>query len=356
MADVNGLERDIFGSDSELSDDDRPKATDERNFESSGGDSDEDYRNEQRPAKGKTLKKKAERVRQSTAGTKRKRTSTAAPKKPQYDDAELEAMAPEKAAQIRMGQRIDEILKPKRSKPKKRKNEEALDSYADDQVARLRENMNAAADEDIRSNQEQLPAIQKLRLLPEVVVVLQKASLAQSIIDNNLLEGVRRWLEPLPDKSLPSLNIQREFFGILPKLEFIDSAVLKESGLGRIVMFYTKCARVTDDIKRTANSLVMIWARPIIKRSSSYRDRSLPTVQVDKTAGVTLSQIMARAKQDDKNRTRKNAASIPYADVRTYTVAPVPSLRRDATIDNDSARRRNNNARLKTLKSRISQK
>lgn len=78
------------------------------------------------------------------------------------------------AAQIRMGQRIDEILKPKRSKPKKRKNEEALDSYADDQVARLRENMNAAADEDIRSNQEQLPATQKLRLLPEVVDVLQK--------------------------------------------------------------------------------------------------------------------------------------------------------------------------------------
>lgn len=280
--------------------------------------------------------------------------------------------APVTAAQIRMGQRIDEILKPKRSKPKKRKNEEALDSYADDQVARLRENMNAAADEDIRSNQDQLPATQKLRLLPEVVDVLQKcvymlftrmsvltatrASLAQSIIDNNLLEGVRRWLEPLPDKSLPSLNIQREFFGILPKLEFIDSSVLKESGLGRIVMFYTKCSRVTESIKRTANNLVMIWARPIIKRSSSYRDRSLPTVQVDRTAGVTLTQIMARAKHDDKNRIRKNAVSVPYADVKTYTVAPVPSLRRDATIDNDSARRRNNNARLKTLKSRIGQK
>lgn len=121
-------------------------------------------------------------------------------------------------------------------------------------------------------------------------------------------------------------------------------------------MFYTKCSRVTESIKRTANNLVMIWARPIIKRSSSYRDRSLPTVQVDRTAGVTLTQIMARAKHDDKNRIRKNAVSVPYADVKTYTVAPVPSLRRDATIDNDSARRRNNNARLKTLKSRIGQK
>lgn len=79
---------------------DRVKPTDERNFESSGGDSDEEYRNEQRPAKGKTLKKKAERVRQTAAGTKRKRTSTSAPKKPQYDDAELEAMAPEKGTPL----------------------------------------------------------------------------------------------------------------------------------------------------------------------------------------------------------------------------------------------------------------
>jgi hypothetical protein len=46
-----------------------------------------------------------------------------------------------------------------------------------------------------------------------------RSSLAQSVLDNNLLEGVRRWLEPLPDKSLPALSIQNAFFEIMPKVK-----------------------------------------------------------------------------------------------------------------------------------------
>lgn len=92
---------------------------------------------------------------------------------------------------------------------------------------------------------------------------------AQSIIDNNLLEGVRRWLEPLPDKSLPALNIQSAFFDILGKM-YIDTNTLKDSQLGRIVLFYTKCKRVTSAIQRQAVALVSVWSRPIVKRSASY--------------------------------------------------------------------------------------
>ena len=40
------------------------------------------------------------------------------------------------------------------------------------------------------------------------------ASLAQSIIENNLLEGSWRRLEPLPDRPFPVLDVQREFFTI----------------------------------------------------------------------------------------------------------------------------------------------
>lgn len=72
---------------------------------------------------------------------------------------------------------IEAILKTKkRSSAKKRSkaNEEVLDSFADDEVARLREAMNAAADEDIRANSEKLPATAKLRLLPEAMETLRK--------------------------------------------------------------------------------------------------------------------------------------------------------------------------------------
>lgn len=71
---------------------------------------------------------------------------------------------------------IEAILKPKKSnRPKKRKaNEEVLDSFADDEIARLREAMIAAADEDLRANEAKLPATAKLRLLPEAVETMRK--------------------------------------------------------------------------------------------------------------------------------------------------------------------------------------
>ena len=188
-------------------------------------------------------------------------------------------------------------------------------------------------------------------------------SLSQSIQDNNLLEGVRRWLEPLPDRSLPALNIQRDFFPILKKMDFIDAPVLKESGLGRIILFYTKCKRVTPSIQRVANDLVSIWSRPIIKRSASYRDRVVPTAAdgegAEPRAGERLNAILARAKESEKGRVKKNAVSIPQRDLGSYTVAPKTSggiMRGNASVDVDIQRRRNNAERLRMLTRKVTQK
>jgi transcription factor SPN1 len=39
-----------------------------------------------------------------------------------------------------------------------------------------------------------------------------------TLFDQNVLDAVKQWLEPLPDKSLPALNIQRELFDVLIKV------------------------------------------------------------------------------------------------------------------------------------------
>ena len=126
----------------------------------------------------------------------------------------------------------------------------------------------------------------------------------------------------------------------------IGTDSLKESGLGRIVLFYTKCKRVTAPIARQANELVSAWSRPIIKRSSSYRDRLIPTApeggigSLDPSStsasansinpGVgggnairtveRLNVILARAKENDKNKVRKNAVTIPVRDLWPISV------------------------------------
>jgi transcription factor SPN1 len=174
-------------------------------------------------------------------------------------------------------------------------------------------------------------------------------------MDNNLLEGVRRWLEPLPDRSLPALDIQREFFSLLRRMDFIDTNVLKESRLGRVVLFYTKCKRVTSDISRQANYLVSAWSRPIIKRSASYRDRIIPTAAADDVDGRTqekLNAILARAREADKGRVRKNAVTIPQRELGSYTIAPRPDGgigRNNVSIDVDIERRRRNAERIRKI-------
>jgi transcription factor SPN1 len=147
-------------------------------------------------------------------------------------------------------------------------------------------------------------------------------------------------------------------------MDFIDAPVLKESGLGRIVLFYIKCKRVTPDIQRTANDLVSIWSRPIIKRSASYRDRVVPIVADgegagDTRAGERLNAILARAKESEKGRVRKNAVSIPQSDLGSYTVAPKTSagiMRGNVSVDVDIQRRRNNAERLRMLTRKVTQK
>ena len=194
--------------------------------------------------------------------------------------------------------------------------------------------------------------------------IFSRTSLAQSITDNNLLEGVRRWLEPLPDRSLPALDIQKEFFPALKKMEYIDTNVLKESRLGRVVIFYTKSKRVTPDIARIANELVSAWSRPIIKRSASYRDRIIPTAQTADAegsgrTGERLNTILAGAKESEKGRVRKNAVMIPQRELGTYTIAPSQNSgisKANFSVDVDIERRRKAAERMRSLTKKMSTK
>lgn len=77
---------------------------------------------------------------------------------------------------LKLDAEIDAIIKVKRTnRPKKRKkDEDALDQFADEEVSRLREMMLAAADDDVEANRRKAPAAAKLRLLPQVMEVMRK--------------------------------------------------------------------------------------------------------------------------------------------------------------------------------------
>lgn len=162
-------------------------------------------------------------------------------------------MDPDKLARWELDQALNEAIMS--SRKKRRRGEDDLEVMADDEIIALREKMRQAAIEDVQANAEKKPATQKLKMLPEVEDALRKTSFTDSILDNNLLEVVKIWLEPLPDKSLPALNIQKVLFSALSRLP-IQTEHLRESGVGKVVLFYKQSKKPDPLIKKQADQLI----------------------------------------------------------------------------------------------------
>ena len=176
------------------------------------------------------------------------------------------------------------------------------------------------------------PALQKLKLLPEVVAFLNRngSDMENAIADNNVLEGVRFFLEPLGDGSLPAYNIQRELFAILSKLS-ISKDTLISSGLGKVVIFYTKSKKVQPEILRQADRLLAEWTRPILKRSDNYRNRALETRVYDPDASKAASKGSRAAIVETAEERRRKELALPRfqnrarmdTTQRSYSIVPM---------------------------------
>lgn len=190
----------------------------------------------------------------------------------------------------------------------------------DEEIASMRNRMSEAAELDVeaRSQKPPRPAMYKLRLLPEVTSLLNRNSrdFESAIVDpeTNLLEAVRFFLEPLSDGSLPAYNIQRELFACLARLP-IDKEALISSGIGKVVLFYTKSKRPELAIKRQAELLLGDWTRPILNRTDDYRKRVLRTVEFDPVR-------LALRNGPNGTQSRQISAAEAAAQARERALAP----------------------------------
>ena len=150
----------------------------------------------------------------------------------------------------------------------------------------------AEADTNARKAKPPRPAMHKLKMLPEVVSLLNRNHLQQTLVDPecSILRSVRFFLEPLDDGSLPAYNIQREMFAVLAKLP-IGKEALIASGIGKVTLFYTKSKRPELGIKRQAEKLLGEWTRPILKRSDDYRQREYVHAEYDPTYASTSTPL-----------------------------------------------------------------
>ncbi|MCJ1374900.1 Transcription factor iws1 [Loxospora ochrophaea] len=286
---------------------------------------------------GEELEGKRARKRKAATEGGEKRERVRRQPSPENEDN----LSPEERRKRALDRAMDAALK---NPNKRRRRVDGIDinTLADEEIASLRFRMAEAAERDVeaRSSEPPRPAMHKLKLLPEVTALLNRngREIENAIVDpeNNLLESVRFFLEPLNDGSLPAYNIQRELFQSLARLP-IGKETLISSGIGKVVLFYQKCKKAELNIRRQAERLIGEWSRPILKRSDDYRKRILESADYDPsklpyrgsrdangaatqptTALETAAEARARALAP---RNTSNRARV-QSDVKSYSIVP----------------------------------
>ncbi|KAI5299545.1 Transcription factor iws1 [Ascosphaera atra] len=251
--------------------------------------------------------------------------------KPYEQEIDMDALDPETRRKVELDRLMDEQLK-KPTKRRAKKDGIDLADLADAEIEDMRRRMTDAARLDGEARKEGKPAMHKLRMLPEVVSLLNRNQYINSLVDPeiNLLEAVKFFLEPLDDGSLPAYNIQRDLLNALSRLP-INKETLIASGIGKVVLFYTKSKRPEVGIKRLAERLLAEWSRPILQRSDDYSKRVFQTAEFDpRTLAQRSAPISAAAANAAAAEARARELLPPRLAMRaraeagptSYTIVP----------------------------------
>jgi len=231
--------------------------------------------------------------------------------------------------------------KEQNARNRRRKNTDIIND-SDDFIADLITQMKQAAEDDFELNKERKAATRKMKLLPQVQSYLRKIDLRESFLDSGVLSVMTDWLTPLPDRSLPNLQVRETMLKILLELNIMDVDRLKSSSIGKAVMYLFKHPKETKENKRLAAKLISNWSRPIFNCETDYqsiskeereeRDHSnMAKIRRSSTAEPTQSSSTGASnsqapvvKPGDKGWVPR--ARVPMPSTRDYVVRPKSTI------------------------------
>ncbi|PHH72152.1 hypothetical protein CDD82_6146 [Ophiocordyceps australis] len=248
------------------------------------------------------------RSRRAPEGERRRAKADTPP-----DGEKEEDLSPEERRRRAIDRALDAAIKKPGGGKRRRKDEIDLEDEIDEQLANLKVQMERACQADNTARESGQPALHKLKLLPDVTAILNRNNVQHAVLDpdTNFLQHVKFFLEPLNDGSLPAYNIQRDIFMALTRLN-IEKEALLSSGIGKVVLFYTRSKKPEPVIKRMAERLLGEWSRPILKRTDDYKKRHVETREFDHQA----------AKMAQRQKSQFNLTQRPVQSARDAFLAP----------------------------------
>ena len=281
-----------------------------------------------------------------------------------FDDADLEREqepeeAPgEKPRHEERGEDVDDtvsdfdkMMMQKKAEQSRRRRKRLKDDIIindqDDKILSMVSEMRRASDDDRRLNRENKVAIEKLKLMSSVIYELKKCHLLSAFVENGVLLSIAEWLTPLPDKSLPHLQVRSNMLQILESFPALDSSMLRESGIGKAVMLLYKHPKETRENRIRAGKLVNKWARPIFQLTADFG--AMTKADREQRDLEKMPPQKRRKGNNDKKRDEDDEdgpkgpgdagfvlrARVPQPSFKDYVVRPKSKFERDDDDEDD---------------------
>lgn len=153
---------------------------------------------------------------------------------------------------------------------KKKKSKELTEAQKGEIAHDLLHKMDKSFHDDRLLYEQQLPAIYKLKLLPNVKKILLMKQLQTTLLDYDLLSVLKSWIEPIDKTALVGLTIRTGIYEILSILP-CQTEHIRRSGIGKTLVSLLKHKMETTENKQKIREIIEKWSRPIFGKSVDAR-------------------------------------------------------------------------------------